>query len=186
MTLDLKKFLPNHREKIPTITIFGSLHTCTDKDINIWPTYLENFCPNIFFKLWLKNTLPTNSLAYIQTQTFVPFFLIFSGWKFFTCLPTPDIGIMCKIPKWQISFEKVGRYYLTFDLTTYLFPTNQKHCVRFPNRKWLWIGRYVLPKTFIFLPTFPPKSLYHVSCIRFPDQKLCRIGRWVPLDTWSY
>ena len=32
-------------------------------DINIWPTYPENFGPNFFLaKEWLKNTLPTYSL----------------------------------------------------------------------------------------------------------------------------
>ena len=57
------KSLSNHRKKIPTITIFRILHTFIGMDINIWPTYHENFCPNFFLtKVWLKNTLPTDSL----------------------------------------------------------------------------------------------------------------------------
>ena len=64
MTWYIKKSLPNHRKKIPTITIVGILHTFVGMDINIWPTYPENLCPNFFFleKVWLRNTLPTCSL----------------------------------------------------------------------------------------------------------------------------
>ena len=63
MTWYIKKSHPNHRKKIPTITIIGILHTFVGMDINIWPTYPENLCPNFFSeKVWLRNTLPTCSL----------------------------------------------------------------------------------------------------------------------------
>ena len=66
----------NYKEIHSTITIYGIMYTFIGMDINIWPTYPENLCPNFFFGKSMAQKYP----AYLQfghwtyVQTFV-FFL---------------------------------------------------------------------------------------------------------------
>ena len=79
MTWYIKKSLPNHRKKIPTITIFEilhTLHTFLGMDINIWPTYPENLCPNFFFWKKYGSKIPYLPKVWTYVQTFVVFFLL--------------------------------------------------------------------------------------------------------------
>ena len=52
MTWNIKKSLPNHMKKIPTITIFEILHTFIGMDINIWSTYPENYVQTFVVFSW--------------------------------------------------------------------------------------------------------------------------------------
>ena len=58
---DLKyKEIPSKpQEKIPSITLFGILYILIGMDINMWPTYPENFCPNFFFGKSMAAKYPT-------------------------------------------------------------------------------------------------------------------------------
>ena len=50
-------------KNIPTITIFGNLHTFIGMDIIIWPTYPKMYVQTfILEKVWLRNTLPNYNL----------------------------------------------------------------------------------------------------------------------------
>ena len=81
----LNGFLPNHRKKIPAITIFGILHTFIGVDIIIRPTYNENFGQKFF---WGQNF--GSKIPYLQFSKLVqPNWACLSLDYFYTHSPTP-------------------------------------------------------------------------------------------------
>ena len=86
--LKYKEIPPNHRKKIPTITIVGILHTFMGMVISIWPTYPENLCPNFFFRKSMAQKYPT----YLQFghMSKISYFFFFESVPNWLCCISPQ------------------------------------------------------------------------------------------------